>query len=89
MAPVVFQALKADWLPDLPRKDFAIRYYEMSGEQAAQYKQMHDEFVLEISSQEVVTVDVAVTKYEKLAQIMVGMIINEDGVVRELVDPRC
>ena len=87
MAPVVFQARKIDWLPDLPRKDYAIRYYEMSGEQAAQYKQMHDEFLLELQSQEIVAVDVAVSKYEKLAQIMVGMIINEDGVVRELVAP--
>ena len=87
MAPVVFQALKADWLPDLPRKDFAIRYYEMSGEQAAQYKQMHDEFVLEISSQEAVTVNVAVSKYEKLAQIICGFVLNEEGIARELVDP--
>ena len=87
MAPVVFQALKADWLPDLPRKDYAIRYYEMSGEQAAQYKQMHDEFVLELSSNEIVAVNIAVSKYEKLAQILCGFILTEDGVPRELVDP--
>jgi hypothetical protein len=86
MAPVVFQAKKSDWLPDLPRKDYSIRTYEMSGEQAAQYKQMHDEFVLELETGNV-AVDVAVTKYEKLAQIMVGMIIDENGIVRELVAP--
>ena len=85
MAPVVFQALKSDWLPDLPRKDYAIRYYEMSGEQAAQYKQMRDEFLLELESEEVVAVNVAVSKYEKLAQIQCGFILNEDGVARELV----
>ena len=88
MAPVVFQARKADWLPDLPRKDYAIRYYEMSGEQAAQYKQMRDEFLLELESNEVVAVNVAVSKYEKLSQIQCGFILTEDGIPRELVDPR-
>ena len=87
MAPVVFQALKSDWLPDLPRKDYAIRYYEMSGEQAAQYKQMRDEFLLELQSQEIVAVDVAVSKYEKLSQIQCGFILREDGVAEELVRP--
>ena len=87
MAPVVFQALKSDWLPDLPRKDYAIRYYEMSGEQAAQYKQMQDEFILELSSNEIVAVDVAVSKYEKMSQILVGFILTEEGIPRELVDP--
>ena len=88
MAPVVFQARKEDWLPDLPRKDYAIRYYEMSGEQAAQYKQMRDEFLLELESNEVVAVNVAVSKYEKLSQIQCGFILTEDGIPRELVDPR-
>jgi SNF2 family DNA or RNA helicase len=87
MAPVVFQALKADWLPVLPRKDFSLRYYEMSGEQAAQYQQMRDEFLIELASQEIVAVHVAVAKYEKMAQILCGMIIDEEGVVRELVRP--
>lgn len=87
MAPVVFQARKADWLPALPRKDFSIRSYDMSGEQAAQYKQMHDEFVLELENDEIVSVDVAVSKYEKLSQIMCGFILNEQGEPRELVKP--
>ena len=85
MSPVVFQALKSDWLPDLPRKDFSIRYYEMSGEQAAQYKQMRDEFLLGLRTTEIVAVNIAVSKYEKLAQIQCGFILNEDGVARELV----
>lgn len=84
MAPVVFQAKKADWLPDLPRKDYSIRSYEMSGEQAEQYAQMRDEFLLELEN-EVVAVDVAVAKYEKLAQIQCGFILNDDGAARELV----
>ena len=86
MAPVVFQARKIDWLPDLPRKDYAIRYYEMSGEQAAQYKQMHDEFILELESNEIIAVNIAVSKYEKLSQIQVGFILNEEGIARPLVE---
>jgi SNF2 family DNA or RNA helicase len=86
MAPSVFQAKKSDWLPDLPRKDYSIRTYEMSGEQRFQYQQMHDEFVLELSTG-TVAVDIAVTKYEKLAQIQCGFIIDEGQVVRELVQP--
>jgi hypothetical protein len=59
----------------------------MSGEQAAQYKQMRDEFLLELASEEVVTVNVAVSKYEKLSQIQCGFILNEEGIPRALVEP--
>ena len=87
MSPVIFQARKADWLPLLPRKDFTIRSYEMSGEQAAQYKQMRDEFLLELED-EIVAVDIAVSKWEKLSQIQCGFILNEDGNPRVLVEPK-
>jgi hypothetical protein len=76
MAPVVFQAKKKDWLPDLPRKDFTIRDYVMSTEQLRQYAQMEHQFLLEIESG-VITVEVAVAKYAKLAQIMCGFIYVE------------
>lgn len=86
MAPVIFQARKSEWLPELPRKDFTLRFYEMSGEQAAQYKQMRDEFLLELEN-EVVAVNIAVSKYEKLSQIQCGFILNEEGHPRVLVEP--
>ena len=86
MAPVVFQAKKKDWLPALPTKRMTIRDYEMSGEQKRQYKSMEEEFLLEIESG-TVTVDVAIAKYAKLAQIQTGFIYDEAGVARELVDP--
>ena len=63
-APVVFQAKKKAGLPELPRKDFTIRDYEMSDEQQRQYKQMEHQFLLEIE-QGVITVDVAIAKYAK------------------------
>ena len=82
----IFQAKKADWLPNLPRKDMTIRDYKMSPAQQAQYNQMEKQFLLEIESG-VVTVEVAIAKYAKLAQIQTGFIYDEDGHVHELVAP--
>jgi SNF2 family DNA or RNA helicase len=84
MAPVVFQAKKKDWLPNLPRKDPTIREYAMSGEQKRQYNQMEQQFLLYLESG-VVTVDVAIAKFEKLAQIQTGFIYDDNKVARELV----
>jgi hypothetical protein len=86
MAPVVFQAKKQDWLPNLPRKDMTIRDYKMSAEQQRQYNQMEKQFLLEIE-EGVITVEVAIAKYAKLAQIQVGFIYDHDGTVYELVPP--
>jgi SNF2 family DNA or RNA helicase len=86
MAPFVFQAKKKNWLPELPRKDSTIRDYRMSREQQRQYDQMEAQFLLDIESG-TVTVEVAIAKYEKLAQIQTGFIYDEEGVTHELVDP--
>ena len=82
----VFQAKKADWLPGLPRKDQTIRDYKMSSAQQAQYNQMEKQFLLEIE-EGVITVEVAIAKYAKLAQIQTGFIYDEDRIVHELVKP--
>ena len=86
MAPVIFQAKKADWLPTLPRKDSTIRDYKMSMPQQVQYNQMEKEFLLEVE-EGVITVEVAIAKYAKLAQIQVGFIYDGERVVHELVRP--
>jgi SNF2 family DNA or RNA helicase len=86
MAPAVFQAQKKDWLPELPRKDSTIRDYAMSTEQLRQYLSMEHQFLLYLESN-VVTVDVAIAKYEKLAQIQTGFIYDEAGCIHELVKP--
>ena len=86
MAPVIFQAKKANWLPMLPRKDSTIRDYKMSLMQQVQYNQMEREFLLEIEAG-VITVEVAIAKYAKLAQIQVGFIYDQERVVHELVRP--
>ena len=86
MSPVVFRANKSDWLPLLPRKDYTIADYKMSGEQKRQYLQMEHHFLLEMQNQ-TVTVDVAIAKYEKLAQIQTGFIYSNSGEVIDLVRP--
>ena len=86
MAPVVFQAKKKDWLPNLPRKDATIRDYQMSKDQQRQYDQMERDFLLYLEN-DVVTVEVAIAKYEKLAQIQTGFIYDEEHVAHELVHP--
>ena len=86
MAPYVFVAKKKDWLPELPRKDPTIRDYKMSEEQQRQYNQMEHQFLLELE-RGVITVQVAIAKYEKLAQIQTGFIYDEQGNAHELVAP--
>ena len=86
MAPVVFQAKKKDWLPLLPTKRMTIRDYAMSPDQRRQYNQMEHQFLLEMA-EGVITVEVAIAKYAKLAQIQCGFIYDEDRLVHELVPP--
>lgn len=84
--PHVFRATKADWT-DLPPKVYTIREYTMSTEQRAQYKTMEDEFVLWLQDGDVITIDAAITKYIKLAQIQAGFIFDEQGQLHWLVTP--
>ncbi len=86
MAPAVFRAKKVDWLPLLPRKDYSILDYAMSGEQKRQYRQMEEQFLLEVESR-TITVEVAIAKYAKLAQIQCGFIYDEERVSHQLVSP--
>jgi SNF2 family DNA or RNA helicase len=84
MAPVVFQAKKKDWLVALPRKDYTIRDYLMSADQLSQYADMEHKFLLEVETG-VITVEVAIAKYAKLAQIQTGFIYDEHGGTHQLV----
>ena len=60
--------IKEDRAARIP-KVYTIREYEMTREQRAQYRSMEQEFVLWMNQDEYVTVDAAITKYTKLAQI--------------------
>lgn len=85
--PHVFRATKAEWT-DLPPKNYTLREYEMSPEQKKMYRQMEDEFVLWLDNNEHVAVDIAISKYIKLAQIQAGFIIDGEGKVHVLVEPK-
>jgi SNF2 family DNA or RNA helicase len=85
LKPVSFRAKKEDWL-DLPPKVYTIRDYKMSREQQNQFLSMERDFLLWLNSDENVSVDAAITKYIKLAQIQVGFIIDESQRVHELVE---
>lgn len=82
--PVTFWATKKDWT-DLPPKLYTHREYTLTSEMAAQYKSMEDQFVLWLSETEAVTIDAAITKYIKLAQIQCGWVYDEEGKPRPLV----
>ena len=85
LAKVSFQAKKRDWLKGLPPKVYSTRRYELSGALLRHYEEMREDFLTYLRS-EVVSVQIAVTKYEKLAQIMCGFIIKEGGDVEQLVE---
>ena len=84
--PHVFRASKTDWI-DLPPKMYTTREYTLAPNQQAQYNMMESEFVAWFKEDEYVAVDIALTKYIKLAQIQFGFIIDDDGVMHELVHP--
>lgn len=84
--PYIFRATKAEWT-DLPPKVQMLRSYRMTPEMDAMYKSMEEDFLLWLNDEEVVTIDAAITKYIKLAQIQAGFIYDEDGKTRELVAP--
>jgi SNF2 family DNA or RNA helicase len=84
--PHVFRATKSDWT-DLPPKLYSQREYELPTNMRKMYHQMESDFVLWLEDGDNVSVDQAITKYIKLAQISSGFIIRENGSVEELVTP--
>lgn len=84
--PHVFRATKAEWT-DLPPKVYTMREYRLTPAMQSMYNQMEEDFVLWLSGNENVSVDAAITKYIKLAQIQAGFIIDEEGKTRTLVEP--
>jgi SNF2 family DNA or RNA helicase len=86
--PHVFRATKHDWgfrVPKVP----TIREYEMTHEQKQQYKSMERQFVLWLNEDKYVTIEAAISKYEKLTQIQCGFIIDteDEGKVHVICPP--
>ena len=84
--PHVFRATKDQWT-DLPPKIMTTREFAMAPGQLSRYRTMEAEFVAWLKNGDDVSVDMAITKHIKLAQIQFGFIIDEDGKVHELVEP--
>lgn len=84
IAPHVFFARKEDYL-DLPDKMFTTRRYSLGPDLQKLYDSMLHEFVAYVSDEKAVAVDVAITKYEKMSQIMCGFIYDEEGKMHKLV----
>lgn len=82
--PWVFRATKAEWT-DLPPKLYTIREYTLSKELRAMYKSMENDFVVWLENDKKVTIEAAITKYIKLAQIQAGFIYDENGKTEWLV----
>lgn len=84
-----FLARKKDW-SDLPAKlDPITIKVSMGQDQAAAYKRMEKDFVLELMEAEErrkISVDIILSRDIKLRQIMSGWIYEEDGGVTDLID---
>ena len=85
IGPHMFRATKDDWL-DLPPKLYTAREYRLTPRQQLQYNMMENDFITWVTDDVNVTVDAAITKYIKLAQIQCGFIIDEGHKVNELVE---
>lgn len=83
VAPYVFKAFKSEYLKI--GKDYTIREYNLHPEVAKAYKDMMEEFMMWLSEDEAVSVDVAIAKYGKLAQIQTGFIYDQYGEARQIV----
>lgn len=84
--PYVYKAFKADHLPIA--KAYSKREYKLHPIVQKHYDSMLNEFMTWLSEDKAVTVEVAITKYAKLAQIQAGFIIDEQGGVNWLVEDK-
>lgn len=81
----VFRAKKKDWT-DLPEKIWMKpRDIELTEAQRKAYREIANEFVLELGPDDFVTVEMAITVKNKLQQIASGWIFDNEKNVRELV----
>jgi hypothetical protein len=87
IAPHVFFARKEDYL-DLPDKSFTTRTYSLGPVLQGHFNNMLNDFVVMLENGDDIAVDVAITKYEKMSQIMCGFIYDENGKMHKLVDDR-
>lgn len=81
-----FMARRTDWMVT-PGKDYLERFVALTDTQMRHYLQMQDAFVTELEDGKLVVADQIITRLIKMQQIASGFIIDEQGVVNELVTP--
>lgn len=77
ISPFSFEANKKDCL-DLPPQTFVRTEVELSDEQKRLYKQLKDDFILEVSKEDTFEVTVAMTRIMRLQAIISGFVANPE-----------
>jgi SNF2 family DNA or RNA helicase len=85
--PVVFRATKEEDL-DLPEKVYKRETFQLTDKQRAVYEKLRKEFLVKLDSGSIASVDHAATLIMRLQQIACGFIVDEDGNVEHLDNPR-
>lgn len=80
-----FIARRADWA-DAIASDYNTVDLEMLPEQIEAYKSMEKDFVMWLTSGEIISAGAAAAKYSKMQQISSGFIYNDEGEERTIVD---
>jgi len=80
-----FTARKIDYIDGFQLPDYVTRRVELEPDHLRMYRQMQNEFLVEMASGDVVTAQQVVTKLMKCQQIASGFIIDEDGHARDVV----
>lgn len=84
LARSTFNARKVDWLKT-PGRDYAERKITLLPDQERAYRQMQDDFLVELANGSIVAADQIITKLIKMQQIASGFIIDEDGTTHEMM----
>jgi SNF2 family DNA or RNA helicase len=83
----VFRATKEEDL-DLPEKVYKREFFQMTDKQRKVYEELRQDFITKLDNGKVATVDHAATMIMRLQQIACGFIVDEDGEVTQLDNPR-
>lgn len=85
--PYVFRATKEEDL-DLPEKVYKRETFQLTDKQRAVYEKLRKEFLVKLDSGAIASVEHAATLIMRLQQIACGFIVDEDGNVERLDNPR-
>jgi hypothetical protein len=83
ISPFVFEAFKSQYLKI--GKNYTIREYKLDPIVEKHYNDMLSDFMIWLSEDETIAVDVAIAKYGKMGQIMTGFAYDEKGNARQLI----